>query len=120
TRRAMECWISGRVGNLQAAIDRGERWTRDSAGANEAEDLAIRYLTAVAYHKQAESLPDKDPNRKRLAGSARESVQPVTRQPGEFQAPAKMLLASLTGKPAGSPPESTRTADKAAPPKTFA
>ena len=68
-RAALECLTSDGEKRYQEAIECGERWEKE-AGANEADAdaLAIRYLTAVAYQAQSNALPDKDPNRKRLAG----------------------------------------------------
>ena len=51
----------------------------------------------MAYQGQSSSLPAKDPNRKKLAGAARQHVGPVASQPGEFQRPARMLLVALGG-----------------------
>jgi hypothetical protein len=120
-RHAMECWTEGSVGKYQAAIDRGERWTKESGGNADEDELAIRYLTAVAYQRQAEALPEKDPNRRRLASSAREAAGPLLRESNPFQQPAKVLLASLSG---GVPATNTSVKQnenaKAEPPKTFA
>ena len=116
TRQAMECWTQETVKKYQAAIERGEHWQKERGDqATEPDDLAIRYLTAVAYQGQAKSLPEKDPNRKRLSGAARDSVQAVARQPGEYQRPAKTLLVALQGK-GGKEVKETKTA----PPKNFA
>ncbi len=120
TRHALECWTDAAVGKFQTAIDRGERWNKDSAGGTEEDDLAIRYLTAVAYQRQAETLPEKDPNRKRLSGSAREAVQPLVRHPNPFQRPAKLLLASLSGGGAASNASNPKQDDAPAKsPQTF-
>jgi len=120
TRHAMECWTEAAVGKYQAAVDRGERWTKASAGDIAEDDQAIRYLTAVAYQRQAEALPEKDPHRKRLASSAREAAAPLLREANPFQQPAKVLLASLSG---GVPATNTSVKQddtaKAGPPKTF-
>ncbi len=114
TRQAMECWLADSVKKYQAAIERGERWDKESAAnAPEADVLAIRYLTAVAYQEQAQALPDKDPNRKRLTGAARDYAGPVADRPGEFQRPAKMLLVALSGGKARA------ASDEPAPPKAF-
>src|SRR5262249_44870202 len=56
-----------------------------------------RYLIALAYQGQSNALPAKDPNRKKLAGIARQHVVPVARHPGEFQRPARMMLVALGG-----------------------
>ncbi len=121
TRHAMECWTEATVGKYQAAIERGERWTKESAGeGSEEDDLAIRYLTAVAYQRQAEALPEKDPNRKRLASSAREAAGPLLREANPFQQPARVLLALLSGGvPATNTSAKQDDAVKAGPPKTF-
>ena len=117
TRHALECWTAKEVKQYRAAFERGELWQKDfGAEAANTDAQAIRYLTAVAYQEEAESLPAGDPNRKRLTSSAREHVSPVARQPGAFQRPAKTLLVALSGSGAG-----VKTADaKAAEPKTFA
>jgi len=120
TRHAMECWTEAAVGKYQAAAERGERWSQESKGDTAEDDLAIRYLTAVAYQRQAEALPEKDPNRKRLASSARETASPLLRDANPFQQPAKVLLASLSG---GVPATNTSVKQddtaKAGPPKNF-
>lgn len=119
TRHAMECWTEAAVGKYQAAIDRGQRWMKEGEGSEE-DDLAIRYLTAVAYQRQADALSEKDPNRKRLANSARETAGPLLREANPFQQPAKALLASLSG---GVPATNTSVKQdddaKAGPPNTF-
>jgi tetratricopeptide (TPR) repeat protein len=113
TRHALECWTSDPVKNYQAAIERGERFEKESgSNATDPDSLAIRYLTAVAYRDQSQSLPDRDPNRKKLAGVARQVVGPVAEHPGEFQRPAKMLLVALSGTKNAKEPD--------APPATFA
>ncbi len=99
TRHALECWTRDGEKNYQAAIERGERWERDSpAGDNDADAMAIRYLTALACQAQSDLLSEKDPNRKRLVGTARQYVGPVAERPGEFQRPARMLLVALDAK----------------------
>jgi len=98
TRYGLECLTDESQKKYQEAIERGERWEKESAtAASDADALAIRYLTAVAYQGQSSSLPAKDPNRKKLAGVARQRVGPVASQPGEFQRPARMLLVALGG-----------------------
>ncbi|MEX0677517.1 MAG: hypothetical protein WD063_10610 [Pirellulales bacterium] len=107
TRHALECWTNDGVKKYQAAIERGERWEKEAgSGATDADALAIRYLTALACQEQSQSLPDKDPNRKKLVGVARQHVGAVARQPGEYQRPAKTLLVALSGKnaPDGNAP----------------
>jgi tetratricopeptide (TPR) repeat protein len=115
TRQALECWSQPKVKKYQAGIERGDRWLKESAADSPPADVAaIRYLTAVAYHEQSKTLPAKDPNRKKLAVTAREILEPAVRESGEFQRPAQTLLLALSGgKSADSP-----TAKKA--PKNFA
>ncbi|MGD9721706.1 MAG: tetratricopeptide repeat protein [Pirellulales bacterium] len=115
TRHALECLTSDDQRKYQEAIERGQKWDEQSgAAADDPDALAIRYLTAVAYQAQSRALPDKDPNRRKLAGVARQIVSPVAEHPGEYQRPAKMLLVALAGakdtakdsakdKPAASP-----------------
>jgi len=99
TRQAMECWLLPEVKKYEAAIQRGERFEKESGKtAPEADLLAIRYLTAVAYQEQAQTLAPQDPNRKRLTGAARDYAGPVAERPGEFQKPAKLLLVALAGE----------------------
>ncbi len=96
TRHALECWTHDSEQKYPEAIERGEKWEKEVGPAGgDADSLAIRYLTALAYQAQSNALPDKDPNRKKLAGFARQVVGPVATQPGEFQRPAKMLLVAL-------------------------
>jgi tetratricopeptide (TPR) repeat protein len=98
TRHALECLTSESQKKYQEAIERGERWQQEGGGPQSDPDaLAIRYLTALAYQAQSENLPAKDPNRRKLAGFAREYAEPVTRHPGQYQRPAKMLLVALSG-----------------------
>jgi hypothetical protein len=98
TRHALECWTQSGEKKYQEAIERGERWEKESGGnPTDADALAIRYLTALAYQAQSNGLPAKDPNRKKLALYARQYVSPVAMHPGEFQRPAKMLLVALGG-----------------------
>jgi tetratricopeptide (TPR) repeat protein len=122
TRHALECWNSENVKQYEAAIERGQRWEKESgASATDADTLAIRYLVAVAYQQQSQALPDKDPNRKKLVGFAREHVVPVAQHPGEYQRPAKLLLVALSGgkddkdKGDKKDPKNPKKADGAAP-----
>lgn len=115
TRHALECWTNDDVKQYQAAIERGQRWEKESdASATDADALAIRYLVALAYQQQSQALPDKDPNRKKLAGFAREHVVPVAKHPGEYQRPAKLLLVALSGG------NEAKDAQDDAPPTAFA
>lgn len=120
-RHAMECWTESTVAKYQAAVERGEQWLKAAADSSADEDnQAIRYLTAVAYQRQAEALPEKDPNRRRLASSARDVAGPLLRDNSSFQAPAKSLLASLSGGvPATNTSAKQESVAKAGPPKTF-
>jgi hypothetical protein len=99
TRHALECWIKDSEKKYQEAIERGERWEKESgSNPNDADALAIFYLTAVACQAQSDALPAKDPNRKKLAGSARQYIVPVASHPGEFQRQARTLLVALDAK----------------------
>src|SRR6185436_13583619 len=105
TRGALECWTHDSQKKYREAIECGERWdSQASADARDADSLAIRYLTGLAYQAQSKTLPAKDPNRKKLVGSARQHVDAVARQPGEYQRPAKMMLVALA--PAKGPKDS--------------
>lgn len=98
TRYALECWTKDSQKKFQEAVEAGERWEKElGAGQTDADALAIRYLTAVAYQAQAKSLPAKDPTRKKLTGFARQYVGSVADHPGEYQRPAKMMLVALAG-----------------------
>ena len=99
TRAAMTCWTMDSQKRYEEAIERGTRWEHDG-GANEsdADAMAIRYLMALACQSQSKALPARDPNRKKLAGSARQYVLAVADRPGEYQRPAKMLLVTLRGE----------------------
>lgn len=97
-RQALECWTKDSEKKYPEAIERGERWEKESGSAQpDADALAIRYLTALAYQAQSNALPAKDPNRKKLVGFARQSAGPVAAHPGEYQRPAKMMLVALGG-----------------------
>jgi tetratricopeptide (TPR) repeat protein len=96
TRHALECLTADGQRKYSEAIEYGGRWDKE-AGANDSDTLAIRYLTALAYQAQSSALPARDPNRKKLAGVARDYVVPVASQPGEYQKPAKMMLVALAG-----------------------
>jgi tetratricopeptide (TPR) repeat protein len=96
TRGALECWTHDSQKKYREAIECGERWeSQVPADAHDADSLAIRYLTGLSYQAQSKTLPAKDPNRKKLAGSARQYVDAVARQPGEYQRPAKTMLVAL-------------------------
>jgi tetratricopeptide (TPR) repeat protein len=116
TRYALESWSQEKVKKYQAAIERGERWLKESAADSPVTDAAaIRYLTAVAYHEQSKTLTAKDPNRKKLIVTAREILEPAVRENGEFQKPAQTLLVALShGKSAEGTPAKTPA------PKNFA
>ncbi len=118
TRQALECWTATGVKKYQEAIERGERWQQETGeDAADADALAIRYLTAVAYEAQSKTLPAKDPNRKKLLGSARHYVAQVADRPGEYQRPAKVLLVAV----GGAKEKETKEKEKAAKgPTTFA
>jgi tetratricopeptide (TPR) repeat protein len=98
TLGALECLTNDSQKKYQEAIEYGERWEKE-LGSNQADayGLAIRYRTALAYQAQSKALPIKDPNRKKLAGFARQFVVPVAQHPGEYQRSAKMLLVALGG-----------------------
>lgn len=99
TRSALECWTHDGQKKCQEAIECGQRWEAEAgAGANDEDGLAIRYLTALACEAQSKTLPAKDPNRKKLAGHARQYVSSVAEHSGQYQHPAKMLLVALAGK----------------------
>ena len=109
TRQALECWTQADQKKFPEAIERGERWEKDAGPQQtDGDALAIRYLTALAYQGQSSSLPAKDPNRKKLAGFARQSAMPVANHPGEFQRPAKMLLVALGGNKETKDKQSTK------------
>ncbi len=98
TRGALECWTHDSQKKYREAINCAQRWeSQTPADAHDADSLAIRYLTGLAYQAQAKALPTKDPNRRKLTGSARQYVDVVARQPGEYQRPAKMMLVALAG-----------------------
>lgn len=119
TRHALECLTAASQAKYPEAIERGQRWDKEfGASASDSDSLAIRYLTAVALEAQSKSLPAQDPDRKKFAGAARDTVESVARQPGEYQKPAKMLLVALAsnkddddGKKAKGGVDSKRTAD---------
>ncbi len=112
TRRALECWTNDSEKKYQEAMERGERWEKESGtAATDADALAIRYLTALAYQASSSELPAKDPNRKKLAGFARQYVVPVANHPGEYQRPAKMLLVALGGNKDAKAGEKTTFVD---------
>ena len=98
TRQALECLMADGEKKYAEAIERGQKWEKESGdAATDADALAIRYWTALAYDAQSNALPAKDPNRKKLAGFARQYVVPVASHPGEYQRPARMLLVALGG-----------------------
>lgn len=99
TRQALEILTDTKTHNYPEAIAIGERWTAANSVADEADPdvLAIRYLTALANQQEAAALNAKDPNRKKFMTVARQNVMPVTRHPGEYQKPAKELLAKVGG-----------------------
>ena len=110
TRQALECWTQDSEKKYQEAIERGERWEKEMGGSqNDPDALAIRYLTALAYQAQSNALPSKDPNRKKLAGVARQFVGSVAEHPGEYQRPAKMLLVALGGNKDNKKPKESKT-----------
>jgi len=96
-RQALATWVDPREAKYIAAIERGEQWFRDYAGDREGtpDALAIRYLTALAYQQAARGLPEKDPNQSRYRASARKHAARVEKVPGEFQRPARVMLAGL-------------------------
>jgi hypothetical protein len=98
TRAALECWSKDGQKHGEEIVERGERWDKESPGQTDADALAIRYLVAVACEAQSKSLPAKDPNRKKLAGSARQFVTLVADHPGEYQRSAKTMLVALSAK----------------------
>lgn len=96
TRHALECWTHDSVKRYLEAIERGERWEKElGAGQSDADAMAIRYLTGLAYQEQLKTLSSKDPNRQKMIGAARQHMTEVADRPGEFQRPAKMLLVAL-------------------------
>ena len=114
TRQALEILTDPKVHNYTEAIAIGERWTSAISIVDESDPdaLAIRYLTALANQREAAALGAKDPNRKKFMTVARQNVMPVTRHPGEYQKPAKELLAKVGG--------SAKDKDEDREPATFA
>ena len=114
TRQALEILTDPKMNNYTEAIAIGERWTSAISVVDEADPdaLAIRYLTALANQREAAALNAKDPNRKKFMTVARQNVMPVTRHPGEYQKPAKELLAKVGG--------SSKDKDEDREPATFA
>ena len=101
TRHALECLTAENEKKYQEAIERGQKWEQAAGrGQTDRDALAIRYLMAVAYRAQSTALRARDPNRKKLAGFARQYVAPVAQRPGQYQRPAKMMLVALKAPPA--------------------
>ena len=90
TRHALECWTADSEKKYPEAIEYGERWEKDwGSGPNDADALAIHYYTAKAYQAQAETLGERDPNRRKYAGFARQYGSITAEHPGEYQRPAR-------------------------------
>ena len=98
-RQAIEVWCLPEEKKYDEAIRQGEEWlaTADRLPTGDPDALAIRYATAVAYHKQMTSLGPKDPERKRLQQIALRLARVAARHPGEFKDQAAKLVTALGG-----------------------
>jgi len=96
TRHALECWSKEIEKRHPDMIERGEQWAKEiGARQSDADALAIQYYTGAACHTQSKVLPPQDPQRKKLEGAARQRLVFVADHPGDFQRPARVMLASL-------------------------
>ena len=110
-RQAIEIWCSPEEKNYQDAMMQGDDWLATAGGAaNDADALAVRYFTALAYQKQMATLGPKNLERKRLQQAALKLARAVARQPGEFKEQAAKLVTALGG---------AKEKDPDAAPKTF-
>lgn len=103
-RSALECWIDDREKKYADAIKQGEAWLKQARGQEDltTDGLAIHWLTALAYERQAATL--KDPDKGKAEKAALEHAVVVGKAPGEFQRPAKELVAKYRKVEAGTEP----------------
>lgn len=92
-RYALECWTDDKLRKFDQAIQQGEAWLKQARGQEDltVEGLAIHWLIAVAYEKQAAALEGAEKDRA-LRNSAEHAAH-VARYPGEFQNVARELVA---------------------------
>ena len=98
-RRAMECRMHQTVGQLDRAIQEGEKWIGEIR-QDEQEDpdwLELRWWVGQANYTKAK-LPDTSPpERQRLLANARGHLTEVSRSGGAWAEDAQGLLAQLYG-----------------------
>lgn len=103
-RYAMECWIDEKEKKYDEAIKQGEAWLKQTRGQEDvtSEGLAIHWLTALAYERLAESL--QDPDKQKASKAATEHASIVAKYSGEFQKPARSLVAKSRKIEVGTEP----------------
>ena len=104
----LECHVSPSEKEYELAATRGETWLRESRArqTDSPDGVAIRYYTALALKRFAESMLDKDSAKKKQAmDSARDNATLVARLNGPYRDRARQLLTEITGiDPSAKPP----------------
>ncbi|MBI2824687.1 MAG: hypothetical protein HYX69_08380 [Planctomycetia bacterium] len=101
---AMQAWTSESEKKYDEAAHKGQDWLAKARGteARSADWLAVRYYTAVALARHAETLPQKESTRrKQELADARKQAKDVAAHAGEYQEPAKRLYQELVGSATG-------------------
>ncbi len=98
---ALQAWTSDAEKNYETAAQKGTEFlSKGGRGAEtrSGEWLAIRFFTAVALKKHAESLDKKDDaQKKQELRDARKQAKEAASLPGEYQDQAKELFQELAG-----------------------
>ncbi len=102
---AMQAWTSDAEKSYETAAQKGMEWLNKpvrGAESRSADWLAVRYYTALALQKHAESLGKKDEAARRTAlRDARKQAKEAAANPGEYQDAAKKMYQELAGTAEG-------------------
>ncbi|HEX3868885.1 MAG TPA: hypothetical protein VHV77_00470 [Pirellulales bacterium] len=102
--RTQQCWLDASQNNPELAHKLGKEFL-DHSRPDEVKTpdwLAVRFYTAQAAKKLADTLPDKEAGRKKLLiGEARDDAKLVSSIRGTYRDDARSLLSEITGKEEG-------------------
>ena len=104
-RQAMQCWLDESQKKYDRAIEEGEKWLREAAPHEASSPVGqdIRWQTALAYEKRAETQEDEAARARDLAAAAKQAQQ-LARQPGQYQRRARQMVARLRNIEGDQPP----------------
>ena len=95
---SMQCWTDEKEKKEELAVQEGEKFLQKTRGIEDkqAEWLTIRYFTALAAKRMADSSKDENA-KKSYMGKAREHASLAAKYPGAYQDASRALLRDITG-----------------------